>query len=106
MDSIKGLSSEYAITLCQKVIGTKDDEHFMFQMAESHTGNHIGYRCDGAIEYDGKQYYVLRMLWSSVNDSVWSCIGFLGVSTNGNNICVLIEHSDGSYSVGKTLWEK
>ena len=106
IDSVKGLSSDEVISICQKVIGIKDDENFMFQMAEKHTGRDIGYRCDGAFESDGKQYYILCMLWSNNDDSVWSSIGFLGVSSYGDKIHELFVHSDGSCSLGEIIWEK
>ena len=104
MDSVRGLSSAEAIALCQKVIGTKDDEKFILHIAEERTGREIGYRCDGAIEYADRQYYVLCIMWSNRDDINWSSIGLLGVSSDGNNIYELIEHSDGSYSFGKCIW--
>lgn len=105
-DSVKSLSSDEAISLCQEVIGTKDDENFMFQVAEIHTGNDIGYRCDGAFESDDKQYYIISMLWTGANDSTWSTIGSLGVSSDGDEIYEVIVHGDGSCSLEKIIWEK
>ena len=104
INSIEGLTSLEAVTLCQKVLGEKDDENFIFQLAEVHTGRNIGYRCDGAVEYNEKQYYIVCVLWSDNEDIVWSTIGFLGVAANGNEIHDALRNSDGTYSLGKRLW--
>jgi len=78
-------------------IGVRDDENFIYILAEDHTGRSIGYHCDGAIEYDGKQYYAIRMLWTGDNEDLWSTIGFLGVSSDGNEIYEMYEHNDKYY---------
>ena len=102
IDSVSGITSEEALGICQNNIGERDDESFILQMAEIHTGRSIGYRCDGAIEYNSKQYYVICMLWTGDYDTTWSTISFLGVSADGNEIYEL-HANDGVYSLGKLI---
>jgi len=104
VDSVKGITSEEALKLCQNNIGEIDDEKFIFQMAEIHTGRRIGYRCDGAMECSAEQYYIIRMLWTGDNDTIWSTIGFLGASADGNEIYEIHSHA-GTYSLGKLIWK-
>lgn len=104
IDSIEGSTGDEALKLCQKILGVKDNESFMLKLAEEHTGRNIGYRCDGAVESNGVDYYIVCMLWSEDEDVLYSTIGYVGVSAAGDEIYEVFEHSDGSYSFGELLW--
>ena len=104
IDSVEGITSDEAVKLCQEVVGEKDDESFMFQLAEAHTGRDISYQIDGAVEFDGTEYYIIRMLWTGDEENVWSTIGHLGVSAEGNEIYEVTCHSDDTYTFNDLLW--
>jgi len=106
IDSVNGLTSEKAVNFCQIVLGEKDDENFILQLAEVHTGRNIGYRCDGTIECNGNQYYIICILWSDNDDIVWSTIGFLGISANGSEIYDAFRHKDETYSLNEIIWSE
>lgn len=75
LDSITGITPEEAEKLCQSVLGEKDEE----------TGFTFSFGTSGAVEANGKQYYVIRASWL-VNNSHMSYIGDFYVSADGKEI--------------------
>ncbi len=75
LDDVDGITADEAIALCRSEVGTVDDE----------TGFEISYRLIGAGEYEGEQYYILRMEWL-VDNNHWSYIGDLAVSAKEDKI--------------------
>ena len=104
IDFVEGITSDEALKLCQEIVGVEDDESFMFQLAEVHTKRDVGYQIDGAAEFDGIEYYIVRMLWSGNEENNWSTIGHLGVSAGGNEIYEVTCHSDDTYTFNDLLW--
>ena len=101
IESVEGITEEDAKNLCREIIGDIADGSSL--IIEHNTGFKLAYRCDAAIEYEGVQYYVINMTWL-VDDNHWSSIGDLMVSANGNEIFYGIQHSDGTFSIGKSIW--
>lgn len=75
VDSVKGITQQEAEKLCRSVLGEKDEE----------TGFVFSFGTSGAVETEGKQYYVIRASWL-VNNSHLSYIGDFFVSADGKKI--------------------
>lgn len=75
VDSVKGITQQEAEKLCHSVFGEKDEE----------TGFIFSFGTSGAVETEGKQYYVIRASWL-VNNSHMSYIGDFFVSADGKEI--------------------
>ncbi len=75
IESVKGITAKEAEELCYAVMGEKDEE----------TGFLFSFGTSGAVERDGKQYYVVRASWL-VNNSHMSYIGDFFVSADGKEI--------------------
>lgn len=105
-DSIYEMSQEQAVQLLCEKIGTKDDGTFMFQPAVKPTGRNIGYNCETAGEYMGQQYFIVRIMWTNAEDSVWSTIGYICVSTDGKQICNVLENGSEEFLIGEAVWQK
>ena len=105
MDSIEGITSDEAVMLCREVFGDKHNENSTFGMSEGPRGIPMSYLSEAAVEYKGTKYYCMRVMWLP-HESTWSTIGFLLVSADGNEIHSGMRHSDGTYSLGRILWEK
>ena len=106
IDSVNGITTDEVLELCQNVVGKTDNETFTFLMSETHTGRKIGYRCDYAVEWKGKQYYIVCVLWPGEQENHWSAIGYLGVSSDGTEIYEVIVHTDENCSFVRNLWRK
>ena len=75
VESISGITSHEAEELCYSVMGEKDEE----------TGFIFSFGTSGAIEKDGKQYYVIRASWL-VDNSHMSYIGDFFVTADGKEL--------------------
>lgn len=106
VSSVTGVSNEEAVNICREFFGDKDDEGFIFMPAEEHTGRKIGYRPDGAVQNDNRQYYMVSMLWTGEGESVWSTIGSFAVSADGTEIYELLRRGENVYSLGKQYLKK
>lgn len=94
IDSIKGITQEEAEKLCYNVMGEKDEE----------TGFIFSFGTTGAVEKDGKQYYVIRASWL-VDNSHMSYIGDFFVSSDGKEIYDGFVQQ-GNYTMDKIIWSK
>ena len=79
VDSVKGITQQEAEKLCHSVFGEKDEE----------TGFIFSFGTSGAVETEGKQYYVIRVSWL-VNNSHLSYIGDFFVSAEQKNGAVIL----------------
>ncbi len=93
-DSVKGITQQEAEKLCYSVLGEKDEE----------TGFIFSFGTSGAVETEGKQYYVIRVSWM-VNNSHLSYIGDFFVSADGKEIyggTALL----GEYIMENVIWKE
>ncbi|MBR5236704.1 MAG: hypothetical protein IKW06_04980 [Clostridia bacterium] len=89
LDSVKGITQQEAEELCHLILGEKDEE----------TGFIFSFGTSGAVETQGKQYYVIRASWL-VDNSHLSYIGDFFVSADGK------EMYDGTAFQGEYIMEK
>lgn len=89
--SVEGITESEAIDLCFEMIGKSSEE----------TGFKLAYRCIGAIECKGVEYYVMNVTWL-VDDNHWSYIGEVMVSANGDEIYDGVSEN-GDYYLHKLL---
>ncbi len=94
VDSVKGITKQEAEKLCHSVFGEKDEE----------TGFIFSFGTSGAVETEGKQYYVIRASWL-VNDSHLSYIGDFFVSADGKEIYSGTALS-GEYIMENVIWRE
>ena len=92
--SVKGITPEQAEELCYSVMGEKDEE----------TGNTYSFGISGAVEWKGKQYYIIRASWLVNNDHL-SYIGDFFVSAGGDEIYDGIA-LPGDYEIGDLILSK
>lgn len=92
VDSVVGITESAAIALCYEILGEKAEE----------TGYELAYRCVGAIEVKGVQYYVMDVTWL-VDEKHWSYIGEVMVSADG---CTIYDgdSKNGNYFLGEKRW--
>ncbi len=94
VDSVKGITQQEAEKLCLSVLGEKDEE----------TGFKFSFGTSGAVETEGKQYYVIRASWL-VNNSHLSYIGDFFVSADGKEIYDGTALS-GEYIMENAIWRE
>ena len=94
LDSVKGISKQEAEKACYRVLGEKDEK----------TGFIFSFGTSGAVETNGKQYYVIRASWL-VNNSHLSYIGDFFVSADGKEIYSGTAVS-GEYIMGNLIWKE
>lgn len=94
VDSVKGITQQEAEELCRSVLGEKDEE----------TGFVFSFGTSGAIETEGKQYYIIRVSWL-VNNSHMSYIGDFFVSADGKEIYDGTA-LQGEYIIGNEIWRE
>lgn len=94
VDSVKGITSQEAEKLCYSILGEKDKE----------TGFIFSFGTSGAVETEGKQYYVIRASWL-VNNNHLSYIGDFFVSADGKEIYTGTAQS-GEYTMENVIWRE
>ena len=94
VDSVKGITAEDAEKLCYLVMGEKDEE----------TGFIFSFGTSGAVETNGKQYYVIRASWL-VNNSHMSYIGDFFVSADGRELYTGTAIA-GEYTMDDLIWKE
>jgi len=94
LESINGITPEEAENLCYAALGEKDEK----------TGFIFSFGTAGAVEKDGKQYYVIRASWL-VNNSHMSYIGDFFVSVDGKEIYSGFARP-GEYTIDNLIWSK
>lgn len=94
IDSVKGITQQEAERLCYSVLGGKDEE----------TGFIFSFGASGAVETEGKQYYVIRASWL-VNNSHLSYIGDFFVLADGKEIYSGTA-LQGEYIIGNLIWSE
>ena len=94
VDSVKGITQQEAEKLCYSALGEKDEE----------TGFVFSFGTSGAVETEGKQYYVIRASWL-VNNSHLSYIGDFFVSADGKEIYDGTALS-GEYIMENVIWKE
>ncbi len=94
VDSVKGITQQEAENLCYSVFGQKDEE----------TGFKFSFGVSGAVETQGKQYYVIRASWL-VNNSHLSYIGDFFVLADGKEIYGGLA-VQGEYIMENLMWSE
>ena len=92
IDDVKGIAQQEAEELCYTVLGDKDED----------TGFLLSFRSTGAVEKEGKQYYVIRSSWL-VDNNHWSYIGDFFVSADGKEIYNGF-FEQGEYTMSDIIW--
>ena len=94
IDDVKGISSSEAEELYYSFMGKEDKE----------TGFPFSFGTSGAIQKDGKQYYVIRASWL-VENSHLSYIGDFFVSADGKEIYDGVA-LQGEYEILNKVWSE
>jgi len=95
IDSVEGLTVDEARALFVQVKGETDEE----------TGSPRGFRCDSAIIYEGKTYYVIHVM-RQVSDYLYSWCGDYFVSADGDEMISGVKQPDGFYYFGRrVIWD-
>ena len=94
VDDIEGITSNDAEEICYMVMGEKDEE----------TGFTFSFGTSGAVEKNGKQYYVIRASWL-VNNSHMSYIGDFFVRADGRELYTGTAIA-GEYTIDDLIWKE